>query len=264
MSRFGLADTDRLGNREIDQVVFLAMSNPDTDPTPLKVKPTPLSEAVYEALRESIVTLKDPPGALLTEKAIAARYGVARPTAKAALERLVAEGLLRRRAHRAAQVPELSRADIEDLYAARLLIEEATIIALAKRAHVPAAALKAQREIVDFSDTGEDAPFARPDLNFHHALVVGHGSPRLSRMHELIMGEIQLCMGQLESHQLLRAKEIVAQHQGLLDAIEARDPELAGFLIRRHIVNARDRLLSRFAELRAARSDEEVFERPLR
>src|SRR5690606_12437265 len=101
-------------------------------------------------------------------------YGVARPTAKAALERLVAEGLLRRRAHRAAQVPQLSRDDIEDLYAVRLLIEEAAIVALAKRAHVPSAALKAQREIVVHSEGGEDAPFARPDLAFHHALVVGH------------------------------------------------------------------------------------------
>ncbi|MFC0012197.1 GntR family transcriptional regulator [Devosia nitrariae] len=220
----------------------------EIEPQNQKLKATSLSEAVYEALRESIVSLNDPPGALLTENAIAARYGVARPTAKAALERLVTEGLLRRRAHRAAQVPVLSRADIEDLYAARLLIEEASIVSLAKTGVVPLAALKAHREIKEFSENGENAPFARPDLTFHHALVAGNGSPRLSRMHELIMGEIQLCMGQLQSHQLLRAKEIAAQHQGLIDAIESRDSELAGFLIRRHINNARDRLLTRFAE----------------
>ena len=34
------------------------------------------------------------------------------------------------------------------------------------------------------------------------------------------------------------------QHQGIVDAIIARDVELAEFLIRRHIVNARDRLLA--------------------
>jgi DNA-binding GntR family transcriptional regulator len=212
------------------------------------VKTTPLSEAVYEALRESIVTLGDPPGAVLTENAVASRYGVARPTAKAALERLVSEGLLRRQAHRAAQVPRLDRADIEDLYAARLLIEEAAVTELARRGYVPPRALAAQREIMDFAARGEDAPFARPDLMFHQALVVGHGSARLSRMHDLIMGEIQLCMGQLQSHHLLRAKDIATQHRGLIEAIEARDSELAGFLIRRHVVNARDRLLTRFAE----------------
>jgi DNA-binding GntR family transcriptional regulator len=212
------------------------------------LKTTSLTEAVYEALRESIITLGDPPGAVLTENAVASRYGVARPTAKAALERLVSEGLLRRQAHRAAQVPRLNRADIEDLYAARLLIEEAAVMALAKRSYIPPRALAAQRDIEDFAARGEDAPFARPDMLFHQAIVVGHGSVRLSRMHDLIMGEIQLCMGQLQSHHLLRARDIMTQHQGLLDAIDARDPELAGFLIRRHIINARDRLLTRFAE----------------
>lgn len=223
----------------------------ESDSQAAKLKATSLSTAVYEALRESIVTLGDPPGALLTESAVASRYGVARPTAKAALERLVAEGLLRRRAHRAAQVPTLSRADIEDLYAARVLIEEAALIDIAKRGFVPPAALHAHQEITRFSESGKDAPFAMQDLRFHQALVEGHGSPRLTRMHHLLMGEIQLCMGQLQSHQLLRAKEIGSQHQGILDAIVARDDELAGFLIRRHIRNARDRLLTRFAEKRA-------------
>ena len=219
---------------------------------PPETKAPPLSEAVYEALRESIVTQGDPPGAALTEHAIAGRYGVARPTAKAALERLVADGLLRRQAHRAAQVPRLDRADIEDLYATRLLIEEAALSALAKRRLLPPRALAAHQEIIEFAERGEDAPFARPDMEFHQALVLGHGSPRLSRMHDLIMGEIQLCMGQLQSHHLLRAQDIVVQHQGLIDAIADRDPELVSFLIRRHITNARDRLLTRFAEHGAA------------
>jgi DNA-binding GntR family transcriptional regulator len=223
---------------------------PRTAPTELKT--TSLTEAVYEALRESIITLRDPPGAALTENGVASRYGVARPTARAAVERLVSEGLLRREAHRAAQVPRLDRTDIEDLYSARLVIEEAAILALAKRGYVPPTAMAAQREIEDFAVRGEDAPFARPDMLFHQALVVGHGSLRLSRMHDLIMGEIQLCMGQLQSHHLLRAKDIMTQHRGLIDAIEARDGELAGFLIRRHIVNARDRLLSRFSETGSA------------
>ena len=79
----------------------------------LTLKTTSLPQAVYAVLRESIVTTADPPGTLFTETAIAERYGVARPTAKAALERLVSEGLLTRRAHHAAQVPQLSRDDIQ-------------------------------------------------------------------------------------------------------------------------------------------------------
>ncbi len=253
--------------------MLMIVSSTDTQPTmsqmphPEKTtrqKALPLSEAVYDALRESIVTLGDQPGAVLTENGIATRYGVARPTAKAALERLVREGLLWRSAHRAAQVPKLSRADVEDLYATRLLVEEAAVTSLAGRGLVPPSALRAQEEIQKFSSSGEDAPFANPDLAFHKALVEGHGSPRLARMHQLIMGEIQLCMGQLQSHQLLRAQEIVSQHRMLLDAIQERDPELASFMIRRHITNARDRLLTRFTENRTEHPELEGFRRTRR
>lgn len=201
------------------------------------------ADSVYQALRTSIVTLGDEPGSILTEKAVAQRFGVARPTAKAALERLVDKGLLRRSAHRAAVVPLLSPADIEDLYATRMIVEVAVVERLASKGYLPAKALAAQGELRKHVHQGY---FAEPDLAFHQALVAGLGSPRLTRMHDLILGEVELCMGQLEAHKLIGPVDIIKQHQGVLDAIESRDPELAAFLIRRHIANARDRLLTGF------------------
>ncbi|MBR22007.1 MAG: GntR family transcriptional regulator, partial [Leifsonia sp.] len=65
---------------------------------------TRVPDAVYEALRESLLTQHEAPGSAVTEQAIADRFGVARPTAKVALERLVADGLLRRTAHKTARV----------------------------------------------------------------------------------------------------------------------------------------------------------------
>ncbi len=60
------------------------------------------------------------------------RYGVARPTAKVAIERLVAEVLLHREAHHAARIQVLGREDIVDLFANRSIIEAAAISALAQ------------------------------------------------------------------------------------------------------------------------------------
>ena len=60
------------------------------------------------------------------------------------------------------------------------------------------------------------------------------------------MGEIELCTGQVQAHRLLALDDVVAQHQGILDAVAAGDPELAGQLTRAHIEGARDRLLARF------------------
>ena len=81
-----------------------------------------IPDAIAASLRASILSQEDPPGSAITESAVAVRYGVARPTARIAIERLVSDGILRREAHRAARVPEFDRADILDLYDNRLLL----------------------------------------------------------------------------------------------------------------------------------------------
>lgn len=218
---------------------------------------TTLPRAVYEALRESIIAQREPPGSTVTEKAVAERFGVARPTAKAALERLVAEGLLRRTAHKTARVPELDRDDIVDLYANRAVVEEAALRRLAEAGEVPDQALSAQRSLIEAArHTGTDhpdaGPLARADIMFHRALVEAQPSPRLARLHALLMGEIELCIGQVLAHRLLALGDVVDQHQGILDAVSAGDVELAGRLTRAHIDGARDRLLTYFDETRLA------------
>ena len=61
-----------------------------------------LPEAIYDDLRALIIEQSYPPGSSITESAVALRFGVARPTAKMAIERLVTEGLLRRELHQSA------------------------------------------------------------------------------------------------------------------------------------------------------------------
>jgi len=209
---------------------------------------TRVPDAVYEALRESILAQREAPGSSITEQAVADRFGVARPTAKVALERLVADGLLRREAHKTARVPELSRDDIVDLYATRAVVEEAALRTLATDGVVPIAAIAAQRVLADARTdaTPDTAPLARADIAFHRTLVEAQSSQRLARLHGLLMGEIELCTGQVQAHRLLALDDVVAQHQGILDAVAAADPELAAKLTRAHIEGARDRLLERY------------------
>lgn len=216
---------------------------------------TTLPHAVYEALRESILAQREPPGATVTEKAVADRFGVARPTAKAALERLVAEGLLRRSTHKTARVPQLDRDDIVDLYANRAVVEEAALRMLAGGAVVPAEAVAAQNVIVAAAsgpapDDADAGPLARADIAFHRALVEAQPSPRLARLHALLMGEIELCTGQVLAHRLLALDDVIAQHQGILDAVADGDVERAGRLTRAHVEGARDRLLAYFGSAR--------------
>lgn len=198
---------------------------------------TVLPGAIYDELRTSILTQQDAPDATLTESAVALRFGVARPTARLAIERLVADGLLRREPHHAARVPRLSRDDVVDLFYNRTIVETEAILALTAIGIVPPGAVVANRAIV------ADDDFARHDIAFHRALVAAQPSPRLRRMHELLMGEIELCIGQVQAAHLISATDIAAQHQAILDAIMASDPDGASTLMREHILGARDRLL---------------------
>lgn len=203
-----------------------------------------LPDTIYESLRGGILEQRDAPGATITESAVALRYGVARPTAKIAIERLVAEGLLRREAHKTARVPSLGRDDILDLFENRATVEAAAIAALAQGGAIPAAALDAHRALL--SRAGAEASFAQEDIAFHRALVAGQPSPRLARMHALLMGEIELCIGQVQAHRLLTARAVASQHQGILDAVTAGDTVLAERLTREHIVGTRERLLAHY------------------
>lgn len=202
---------------------------------------------MLDELRERIVQGKEAPGSVITEAAVTDRFGVARPTAKAALERLVAEGLLWREANRAARVPRLEVPDIVDLYDSRLVIEEAVMRRLTTRRYVPREARAANRELLALAEDGEDGDetyISKADTDFHRALVVATESPRLIRMHSVVMGETRLCMGQLRALHVISPRTSATEHQALLEAVASGDIELAADRIRRHIERARDGLVS--------------------
>jgi len=200
-----------------------------------------LPGALHTALRDAILDRALAPGAAVTESSVAIRYGVARPTARLAIERLVADGLLRRAPHQAARVPVLEAQDVADIFDARAVVEQAAIERLARAGSIPADALAAHRELLAIDGS---APFARIDASFHRCLVAGQPNARLARMHDLLMGEIELCIAQVQAEGVLTPVEIGAQHQAILDAVTAGDAERAGRLARDHIHGARDRLLA--------------------
>ena len=143
-------------------------------------------------------------------------------------------------------MPELDRDDIADLFATRRLIESAAVASLAAGGAIPTDALAAHRELLAVAPTG--GAFAGADAAFHRALVAGSPSPRLARMHGSLMGEIELCIGQVQAHLLLDVTDVAAQHQRILDAVTAGDQTAAADLARAHIDAAGAALLTHYDE----------------
>jgi DNA-binding FadR family transcriptional regulator len=82
------------------------------------------------------------------------------------------------------------------------------------------------------------------DIAFHSALVAGVGSRRLSRMHELIIGEVHLTMGQYKAHRTTKPTNVAQEHAAILKAIEDGDPAAAAEHLGYHLEQAQGRLLS--------------------
>ncbi|WP_432118543.1 GntR family transcriptional regulator [Streptomyces sp. bgisy032] len=217
-----------------------------TQDAALRLSTVSVVEALAASLHDRVLDGQIPPGTALAETEIANEYGVSRPTARSAVTALVYEGLLHREANKAAYVPRLTRADVEDLFLIRTPLETEVVRVLVERGSVPAAA--AERAITDLERLEDNAPhssFVEPDLRFHQSLIDAVGSPRLSRLYRGIKGEIHLCM--VQTRHTLGRQRIVAEHGRILAALRAGNTEEAVARMRAHLDGACHSLQQVFA-----------------
>lgn len=199
-------------------------------------------DAIADNLRDAILDGEMRPGTALTEVDIAGRFDVARPTAKAAIEKLVADRLLERPNHKTARVRRLGPDDVRDIYRTRATIESEVLRQLALARTVPAGTREANNLIRSLDDASAFA-VVKPDMAFHTALIDGLASERTSGLYRTLASEVTLCMAQVQGHHLLDTKLIVAEHDGLLDLVAAGDGAKAAALLGIHLGRARERLV---------------------
>ncbi len=210
-----------------------------------------LADGVSSALREDIIAGSVPPGLRITEAWVAKRFGVARPTAKAALDRLIGAGLLRRGPRRSATVPKLEAADIRDIYFSREPIEALAVGQLADSRSLPVEAEAALRSMGAAAERGAHLAHTEADIEFHRRLVAGVGSERLSRMHDAIMGEAELCIAQVRQHDLADLDHLTRLHVAIADAIRAGDHGAAVAALKNDLDTCREALLEDAGGVRA-------------
>lgn len=190
------------------------------------VKRRSTTDQVLHELRAAILAGRIKPEEQLREATLARMFGTGRSAIREALRHLVAEGLVVTEINRGAKVRPISVDDVVDVYRARTAIETAAVAVLLDRAS-PAdttALHDAQTRIrilspANASETPSPELIAA-DIDFHRAMVALAGSPRLSRAHEPLAAESQML---LNWHPVYSLSDYAAEHQELLDAIEAGD-----------------------------------------
>ncbi|MGB4778987.1 GntR family transcriptional regulator, partial [Microbacterium sp.] len=191
-------------------------------------------DAVTDELRSRVLSGQLEPGAPLIEAEIAEAYDVARPTAKAAIENLVRERLLERSAHKTARVVRLSPADVRDIYRTREIVESEVLRRLAAERRIPNAARAANAEIAAL-DGASSREIVEPDMRFHRSLIAALGSERVSLLYDTLASEVVFCMSQVQGASLLPTSVIAAEHERLLDLVEAGDGAGAARLLAVHL-----------------------------
>ncbi|WP_232376867.1 GntR family transcriptional regulator [Amycolatopsis aidingensis] len=194
-------------------------------------------DALVEAVRKQILGGELRPGEPLVETALAATFGVARPTVRSALQELVGRNLVQRSQGRSLIVPVLTEADVRDLFFVRTPLELAAVREIVQRRRPLE---RPGRRLAEMEALPVDAGWAdrvEAHTAFHLALVDAAGSARLSRIYPALQEEMQLCLAQLRPS-YPRPHDLTEEHRLLLDAVRSGDAEHACAQMEAHLRHA--------------------------
>ena len=207
------------------------------DAEPKRAKGTGVKLA-YETLRDEILSLALPPGALLDEMTLAERFGMSRSPVREALIRLAGEELVVTLSNRSTIVAPI---DIQSFpkYVEALDIAQRmnTRLAAELRTETDLATIaKRQRDFVAAVKTRNHLAMSEANRAFHMAIAHAGRNPYLSAFYDRLLNQgrrmLHLHFEFLEKGQggLLLTDE----HDEMLDAIRQRDVERADQLAHAH------------------------------
>jgi len=214
------------------------------------------AERAYEALKQRVVGGTYAPGAQLKEEHLARELAISRTPVRAALKRLVDDGLATADPNRGVRVAEWTEYDIEETFDLRGLLESHAAELAARRAGPALADL-----LDDLNDRmdrairkgGSELPERLQEINarFHRAILDASGSPRLrSILSALIDMPIVL-----RSHFISTLQDKVQSlnhHRDLAAAVRAGDGELARQVMQLHLRVASHRFKRQRKEFKPA------------
>jgi DNA-binding GntR family transcriptional regulator len=208
---------------------------------PAEATPGSAAARAYAHVKERLLDGRFPGGALLSENELSQQLGLSRTPVRQAFVTLETEGLLELYPKRGALVVPVSAAEIEDVFEARMLVEEHC----ARRAAADGASLVAELEesiaAQERAAAGRDsAGFARADRDFHHAIVAAAGNAILARLCDSLRDRQQRIAAASLAGRPSFADRFIAEHREITAALGRGDADAAAELAAAHLRGARD------------------------
>ena len=205
-----------------------------TEGTDSEIVHRQLPEIVAESLREMIMRGELQPGEGLPMRALAERFGVSVIPVRDALRLLAGEGLVELQPHRGARVVQISEIDLEQIFLARLPLEQLAATR-ALGAFTPADLRVLIRLENQLERTRDARRWLELNRQFHIEMYRRSGYPRIVRIIEGLWDLV-------EPYLLLFMRNRAAvenaehEHREMLDAIEASDAVRLRNLVAKHLM----------------------------
>jgi GntR family transcriptional regulator, rspAB operon transcriptional repressor len=212
-----------------------------------------LPDRVYGLLKQRIIRCVLAPGERLNEKEIADELRVSRTPLREALNRLGQERLVVRTPYAGYVVAPITEDGVRDLCELRLVLEVETAGLAAERAtpqelrRMEAAAGLEYRP----GDRETYGDYLASNLVFHLELARGSHNERLTGMVMGVLDELQRPL-YLGLDVGLDSNAATAEHEELLAAVRAKEPERAREIHRRQLALAGERMVEAMRSLGAA------------
>ena len=196
-----------------------------------------MTDAVYEQLKAAIVELRIPPGAPLREAEIAQGLSVSKTPVREALGRLEQDGLVTLNSFRSATVTDYTARDLQEIYELREIIEVAAARAAAEsmsekgladlgRIASECVRLNAQGGAGGGGSAGGATELVQLISEFDTVLYEVVTNRRIRAILENLAAHLAR-IGRLTTEIPGRIDASVDEHDRIVEAIAARDPELA-------------------------------------
>ncbi len=211
----------------------------------------PVADRIHQELRDDIAAGRFMPGERLTSQGIASLKRVSRTPAREALSQLKWDGVVEIQHNCGATARKMDWQEVDDTYQLRELLEGFSVYKLASRG-APGEVLKqletaakARREARTLSDV------QLAEYQFHRTILCASGVPTVSRIMEgslALLSAFRLTRGYISLPNFDHGVDVNAEHDAIINAIRGGQAKLAAGLLKRHIRNARHRLMKAFGK----------------